>query len=115
MSCMAHQVRDRSIASEAVAYLHSPFTPLLLFVPLGLVLAHQGSALNPLLAFLANGLAIIPLANLISNSVEQLSEQVGDQWGGCLNATFGNLVELVINPPTRPSSTTSYRPPVSAE
>lgn len=96
MSCMAHQVRDRSIASEAVAYLHSPFTPLLLFVPLGLVLAHQGSALNPLLAFLANGLAIIPLANLISNSVEQLSEQVGDQWGGCLNATFGNLVELVI-------------------
>jgi Ca2+:H+ antiporter len=93
---MAHQVRDRSITGNAVAYLQSPFTPLLLFVPLGLVLSHQGSAVNPLLAFLTNGLAIIPLANLISNSVEELSEHLGDQWGGCLNATFGNLVELVI-------------------
>ena len=93
---MGTQVRGRSISAEAVNYLRSPFTPLLLFVPLGLVLAHQGQGVNPLMAFLANGLAIVPLANLISNSVEELSEHLGDQWGGCLNATFGNLVELVI-------------------
>jgi Ca2+:H+ antiporter len=93
---MGAQGYIRSISAEAVRYLHSPFTPLLLFVPLGLVLAHQGEAVNPLMAFLANGLAIVPLANLISNSVEELSEHLGDQWGGCLNATFGNLVELVI-------------------
>ena len=79
------------------SYLHSPFTPLLFFVPLGLVTAHQGSgAINPLIVFLLNGLGIIPLANLISSSVEEISEHLGDQWGGCLNATFGNLVELVV-------------------
>jgi len=79
------------------SYLHSPFTPLLFFVPLGLVTAHQGNgAINPLIVFLLNGLGIIPLANLISSSVEEISEHLGDQWGGCLNATFGNLVELVV-------------------
>jgi len=79
------------------SYLHSPFTPLLFFVPLGLVSAHQGSgAINPLFVFLLNGLGIIPLANLISSSVEEISEHLGDQWGGFLNATFGNLVELVV-------------------
>ena len=86
----------RSVLEEAGSYLRSPFTPLLLFVPMGLVLAHHGEGINPLFVFLANGLAIVPLANLISNSVETLSEHLGDQWGGCLNATFGNLVELVI-------------------
>ena len=79
------------------SYLHSPFTPLLFFVPMGLVSAHQGSgAMNPLFVFLLNGLGIIPLANLISSSVEEISEHLGDQWGGFLNATFGNLVELVV-------------------
>jgi Ca2+:H+ antiporter len=87
----------RSFFSQARSYLHSPFTPLLFFVPLGLVSAHQGNgALNPLLVFLLNGLGIIPLANLISSSVEEISEHLGDQWGGFLNATFGNLVELVV-------------------
>lgn len=93
---MAEQQRDRTFAAAATSYLRSPFTPLLLFVPLGLVLAHQGSTINPLVTFAANGLAIVPLANLISGSVEEVSEHLGDQWGGCLNATFGNLVELVI-------------------
>ena len=93
---MSEQTLPRSVLEEAGSYLRSPFTPLLLFVPLGLVLAHHGEGINPLFVFLANGLAIVPLANLISNSVETLSEHLGDQWGGCLNATFGNLVELVI-------------------
>ena len=75
----------RSVLEEAGGYLRSPFTPLLLFVPMGLVLAHHGEGINPLFVFLANGLAIVPLANLISNSVETLSEHLGDQWGGCLN------------------------------
>ena len=88
---------SRSFFRHTRSYLHSPFTPLLFFVPLGLVSAHQGSgAVNPLFVFLLNGLGIIPLANLISSSVEEISEHLGDQWGGCLNATFGNLVELVV-------------------
>ncbi len=94
---MAATGATRSFLGQARSYLHSPFTPLLFFVPLGLVSAHQGSgAVNPLLVFLLNGLGIIPLANLISSSVEEISEHLGDQWGGFLNATFGNLVELVV-------------------
>jgi Ca2+:H+ antiporter len=94
---MAATAATRSFLRQTRSYLHSPFTPLLFFVPLGLVSAHQGSgAVNPLLVFLLNGLGIIPLANLISSSVEEISEHLGDQWGGFLNATFGNLVELVV-------------------
>ena len=74
----------------------SPLSPLLVMVPIGLVLAHQGAGVNPLLVFLVNGLAIVPLAQVISEAVERISDHLGDQWGGCLNATFGNLVELVI-------------------
>jgi Ca2+:H+ antiporter len=94
---MAANGASRSFLRHTRSYLHSPFTPLLFFVPLGLVSAHQGSgAMNPLFVFLLNGLGIIPLANLISSSVEEISEHLGDQWGGFLNATFGNLVELVV-------------------
>ncbi|MFZ9951685.1 MAG: calcium/proton exchanger [Vulcanococcus sp.] len=93
---MADAASTLSLGQRMLSYLRTPFTPLLLFVPLGLVLNHQGSGVNPLLVFVLNGLAIIPLAQLISTSVEEVSEHLGDQWGGCLNATFGNLVELVI-------------------
>lgn len=78
------------------SYLRNPINALLVFIPIGLVLAHHEPMANPLLVFLVNGLGIVPLAQLISSSVEAVSDHLGDQWGGCLNATFGNLVELVI-------------------
>lgn len=73
-----------------------PIELLAICIPLGLVLAHQQPMANPLLVFVINGLGIVPLAHWISGAVEAISEHLGDQWGGCLNATFGNLVELVI-------------------
>ncbi|MDA0292078.1 MAG: calcium/proton exchanger, partial [Cyanobacteria bacterium] len=39
---------------------------------------------------------IVPIAQIISQSVEQIAEHLGDNWGGILNSTLGNLVELVI-------------------
>jgi Ca2+:H+ antiporter len=77
-------------------WLRSPFTVMLFFVPLGWAFAHQGADVNPLLVFAINGLAIVPLADLISRSVDQMVEHLGDQWAGCLNATLGNTVELVV-------------------
>ena len=65
-------------------------------MPLGLVLSHQGQGHNPLIIFLVNGIAIVPIAQIISQSVEQIAEHLGDNWGGILNSTLGNLVELVI-------------------
>jgi Ca2+:H+ antiporter len=51
---------------------------------------------NELLTFATAAGAILPLAGLIGRSTEQLSLHAGPRTGGLLNATFGNLAELVI-------------------
>ena len=47
-------------------------------------------------AFGASALAIVPLARLIGVSTEQLAGPLGPRLGGLMNATFGNLTELVV-------------------
>jgi Ca2+:H+ antiporter len=46
--------------------------------------------------FLLAGLAIIPIATLIVHSTEEIAARTGPAIGGLLNATFGNLPELII-------------------
>jgi Ca2+:H+ antiporter len=46
--------------------------------------------------FLASAGAILPLAGLIGRSTEQLALHVGPRLGGLINATFGNVTELII-------------------
>src|SRR3954453_17909893 len=41
-------------------------------------------------------LAIVPLAALLSQATESVAAKTGDTVGGLLNATLGNLTELVI-------------------
>jgi Ca2+:H+ antiporter len=41
-------------------------------------------------------LAIVPLAALLSRATEIVAERTGDAVGGLLNATLGNLTELII-------------------
>jgi Ca2+:H+ antiporter len=50
----------------------------------------------PAMVFFAAGMAIIPLAALIVRSTEQIAEHLGPAVGGLLNATFGNLPEMII-------------------
>ncbi|HTE85591.1 MAG TPA: calcium/proton exchanger [Dehalococcoidia bacterium] len=66
---------------------------LLVFIPVSLIaeLTHQ-----PLLTFITAALAIVPLAGLIGRATDQLAVHVGPQLGGLLNATFGNLTELIV-------------------
>src|ERR1700694_4958943 len=66
---------------------------LLLFIPASLIaaLTHQ-----PVLTFITAALAIIPLAGLIGRATDQLAIRVGPRLGGLLNATFGNLTELIV-------------------
>ncbi|OLE36219.1 MAG: calcium/proton exchanger [Actinobacteria bacterium 13_1_20CM_3_68_9] len=66
---------------------------LLAFIPVSLAveIAHQ-----PLLVFVTSGVAIIPLAGLIGRATDQLAMHVGPRLGGLLNATFGNLTELIV-------------------
>jgi Ca2+:H+ antiporter len=48
------------------------------------------------LLFILAVLAIVPLAALLSRATEAVAEKTGDTVGGLLNATLGNLTELVI-------------------
>jgi Ca2+:H+ antiporter len=48
------------------------------------------------LLFLLSVLAIVPLATLLSHATESVAAKTGDAVGGLLNATLGNLTELVI-------------------
>ncbi len=67
---------------------------LLLAVPLSIAaeVLHWSSAT----VFIASCMAIIPLAMYMGIATEEIAHVVGYQWGGFLNATFGNATELII-------------------
>jgi Ca2+:H+ antiporter len=67
---------------------------LLLFVPVSVLLEH--SEASPALVFFAAALAIVPAARLIVQGTEHIAARTGSAVGGLLNATFGNLPELII-------------------
>jgi len=71
-----------------------PLNLLLVMVPVALGLAWWDAP--KVWIFAASCLAIIPLAGLMGNSTEMLSDQVGPGLGGLMNATFGNAAELII-------------------
>jgi Ca2+:H+ antiporter len=48
------------------------------------------------LLFVLSVLAIVPLAALLSRATESVAAKTGDAVGGLLNATLGNLTELII-------------------
>ena len=48
------------------------------------------------LLFVLSVLAIVPLAALLSRATESVAAKTGDTIGGLLNATLGNLTELII-------------------
>src|SRR4051812_32522513 len=56
----------------------------------------HGKTWEPTVTFSLAALSVIPLARLMGESTEHLSEQTGPTWGGLLNATFGNAAELII-------------------
>ena len=68
---------------------------LLLFVPVSIVLEHSQWT-SPAVVFFAAALAIVPAARLIVQGTEQIAARTGAAVGGLLNATFGNLPELII-------------------
>ena len=50
----------------------------------------------PTLVFAAACLGLVPLAGLIGHATGQVALHLGAQYGGLLNATFGNAAELII-------------------
>src|SRR5690242_1096936 len=74
---------------------HNRMLWLLALVPVTLVAAKLFPSAHTLL-FILSVLAIVPLAALLSHATESVAEKTGDTVGGLLNATLGNLTELVI-------------------
>jgi len=67
---------------------------LLVFVPVAIVLElTHGPAVA---IFALSAVAILPLAGIIGHATEDLAARSGPQVGGLLNATFGNVTELII-------------------
>jgi Ca2+:H+ antiporter len=74
---------------------HNPLLWLLAFVPIVLV-GHWLKPDSHTLLFVLSILAIVPLAGLLSLATESVAAKTGEMIGGLLNATLGNLTELVI-------------------
>ena len=68
---------------------------LLVFVPAVLAAERIRPEAHTAL-FLVSIAAIVPLAALLSRATESVAAKTGDAVGGLLNATLGNLTELVI-------------------
>jgi Ca2+:H+ antiporter len=68
---------------------------LLVFVPVVLAVHYLRPEAHTL-AFVLSVLAIVPLAGLLSRATEAVAAKTGDAVGGLLNATLGNLTELII-------------------
>jgi Ca2+:H+ antiporter len=68
---------------------------LLAFVPVALG-THKIKPEAHTLLFVLSVLSIVPLAALLSHATETVAAKTGDTVGGLLNATLGNLTELVI-------------------
>jgi Ca2+:H+ antiporter len=67
---------------------------LLALIPVAIFLEFTHGAAVAI--FAVSALAILPLAGLIGHATEDLAARSGPQVGGLLNATFGNVTEMII-------------------
>ncbi|KAI9311593.1 calcium/proton exchanger [Dichotomocladium elegans] len=72
----------------------SRFNLLLVFVPIALIISALGAPST--VVFSLNFMAIMPLAKLLGFATEELALMSGPTIGALLNATFGNVVELIL-------------------
>ena len=67
---------------------------LLIFLPVTIGL--QVSGQHGLALFVVSALGILGTVTLIGKATEEIAIYAGPLWGGLLNATFGNVTELII-------------------
>src|SRR6266576_1564110 len=87
--------RKTSMSALLKEIRHNPLLWLLAFVPVVFAASKFKPEAHTLL-FVLSVLAIVPLAALLSHATESVAAKTGDAVGGLLNATLGNLTELVI-------------------
>jgi len=67
---------------------------LLIFLPLAVIAKY--ARFYEALVFIFSSLAIVPLSNLLGKATEELGMHSSDAVAGFLNATFGNMIELIV-------------------
>ncbi|CCF01258.1 calcium/proton exchanger [Sinorhizobium fredii] len=89
-------VPPRSAIGAVIGELRrTPLLALTVVVPVVFLLERVSPEAHTLL-FVLSVAAIVPLAALLSRATEAVAAKTGDAVGGLLNATLGNLTELVI-------------------
>lgn len=83
----------RSVFNE---FRQTPILWLLALVPV-LFLFESARPESHTAVFLLSVAAIVPLAATLSRATESVAAKTGDMIGGLLNATLGNLTELIIS------------------
>lgn len=92
---MAAQRGVQSFGSEALRFSLAGWrASILLLVPAAV--GFEAFHLSPILVFGAAALTLVPLASLAGDATEELAGQVGPALSGLLNATLGNLTELIV-------------------
>lgn len=69
--------------------LNSWINILFVFIPIGI--AMHFSKVSPVVIFVTNFIAIIPLAAMLSYATEEIALRTGETIGGLLNASFGSV------------------------
>ncbi|KAJ5139207.1 uncharacterized protein N7515_004055, partial [Penicillium bovifimosum] len=91
----SHSEPKFTFASQLRAtLLNSWINVLLIAAPVGIAL--WAAKVNPIVVFVVNFIAIIPLAAMLSFATEEIALRTGETIGGLLNASFGNAVELIV-------------------
>lgn len=80
--------------SAIAAIRYTPLNICLLFIPVAWALhfTHQSATI----VFIFSALGIVPLAALLGFGTEQIALRTSQSVGGLLNATLGNIVEMII-------------------
>ncbi|KAI7857425.1 calcium/proton exchanger [Circinella umbellata] len=82
------------ISSFRALVLSSKFNVTCIFIPIALFFSYSGASAT--WVFTLNFIAIMPLAKLLGFATEELALMSGSTVGALLNATFGNVVELIL-------------------
>lgn len=87
--------RPTYYASFVAAFRYTPINILLICIPISWTLhyTHQ----SPTLIFVFSGIGIVPLAALLGLGTEQIALSTTQSVGGLLNASLGNLIEMIIS------------------
>lgn len=87
--------KQRFMKVLSIIWNASPLMPLLVMLPIAFTVTILN--LNGILIFTANGAVCVVLSVVLGKCTEDLSEHVGTTFAAVLNATLGNVIELIVS------------------